>query len=728
MKKESKNMSLASRNSARWRNNPFYRFHKGSKKRRESISEAAKNVDFTPDVATKELNDILWNEDGTLKKEIKAQLLKIAKEFYEFLDIDTKLSDITITGSMANHNWTEYSDIDLHLLIDFSKIDANKDFVRDLMDMKKALWGLRHDIKIKDHDVELYAQGVDDEHHSSGVYSIKNDEWIAKPTKESVKVDTDLVRKKADCIATMIDSLEGVKDDDEKIERVNELKEKISKMRQAGLEDEGEYSPENLAFKVLRNTGYLDTLSDMKVAAMDSMLSLDENDHGLDEEAVSKKQQKFFGIVRALQTGDIKPSKASAAAKKAAKEMDPEDVLDFAETDHDGLPEEVKEDKIPGGKADSKNLTDFDPDELSKGIKHELEHTSSEEVAKEIAMDHLVEDPEYYTHLEKMEKDVKDEKETSHKYEYGCLMVNFDMPTWESKILSKIDEDDLYTEGEDYGLEDEPHVTILFGFHDSEVDIEDIKKEVDENLDGPIKARIKGVSIFENPKYDVLKMDVEGEDLTRLNGIMRDKFPYTNNFPDYHAHMTIAYLKPGTGKKYVTEFSKPIEIESEEMFYSQPNGDQTFWIPNHETFNRQIKFNRNNGPENRLTVMSKEISPERIFYIKDFTQFVCDNIHMENPIHLFLRYGRDEYIHTTASYVPSENTNHINCKGRALVDICRSIAHELTHNRQREIEKFIIGQDVPNIGGEIENEADSVAGMLIKRYTHDNGHEAIYDL
>ena len=126
--------------------------------------------------------------------------------------------------------------------------------------------------------------------------------------------------------------------------------------------------------------------------------------------------------------------------------------------------------------------------------------------------------------------------------------------------------------------------------------------------------------------------------------------------------------------------------------------------------------------------MSNEITPERVNYIKDFIQFVCDNLYMENPIHVFLRNGRDEYIRTTASYVPSENTNHINCKGRSLVDICRSIAHELTHNRQREIEKFVIGQDVPNIGGEIENEADSVAGMLIKRYTHDNGHEDIYDL
>jgi len=664
MKKESKNMSLTSANSAKWRNNPYYKFHKGSKKRRTTIEEAAKNVDFTPDVEAKDLNPILWNEDGTLKPEMRAHLLKIAKEFYEFLDVEAKLKDVTITGSMANHNWTDFSDIDLHLLLDFKDVDKNVNFVRDMMDMKKALWGLRHDIKIKDFDVELYAQDVNQEQHSSGVFSLKNNDWISKPTKENVVVDKESVRKKADTIARMIDALEGVDDDDDKIEASDELREKIRKMRQAGLDKGGEYSVENLAFKVLRNTGYLDTLSDMKITAMDKILSLGESKNGIDEEAVRKKQQKFFGIVRALQKGDIKPSKASKAVKKAADSMSKKDVIDYAETDTKGLPEEMSE----------------------------------------------------------------EEGEDNRRYKFGCLMASFDMPTRESKITSKIDPQDLYTEEPGFGIEEEPHVTILFGLHDDEVEFEDVKQEVDNNLEGSIKAKVTGISLFENEKFDVVKMDIVGEDLVKLNNLMREKFPYTNNFPDYNAHMTIAYVKPGMGKKYISRFKQPVEIKSDEIFYSKPDGDKIHWMPKHETFNRHIQFNKNEGIENQLTVMSKNISSERIFYIKDFIQFVCDNVHMEEPIHVFLRHGRDEYIHTTASYVPSENTNHINCKDRSLVDICRSIAHELTHNRQREILKIVPGKPVMNIGGEIENEADAVAGMLIKRYTHDNGHEAIYDL
>ena len=487
MKQEGKNMSLASAKSARWRNNPNYKFHKG---RSKTIAEAAKNVDFTPDVTQKDLNPLLWNEDGTLKPEMRSHLLKIAKEFKEFLDTDSKLKDVTITGSMANHNWTDFSDIDLHLIMDFSDIDANKDFVRDFMDMKKALWGLKHDIKIDDFDVELYAQDQDDEHHSSGVFSLKNNDWIEKPSKTEVKVDTDLVRKKADYVATLIDGIEGIKDDDDKVEAIDEMKEKIRKMRQSGLDKDGEYSAENLAFKVLRNTGYLDKLSDIKTDAMDSILSLKEHEHNIDEEAVSKKQQQFFGIVRALQTGEMKPSQASKSAKEAAKNMSKKDVLDFAETDHEGLPNKVSE------------------------------------------------------------------SEEKPMYEHGCLMTNFNMPTWKSKILSKIDPEDLYTgdNEERYGLEDEPHVTVLYGVHDNEIDFEKFKKSVDDKMNEPIRAKVKGVSLFENENYDVVKLEIESDQLNEMNSMIRENFPYTNNFPDYNPHMTIAYVKPGMGKKYVSNF------------------------------------------------------------------------------------------------------------------------------------------------------------------------------
>ena len=67
-------------------------------------------------------------------------------------------------------------------------------------------------------------------------------------------------------------------------------------------------------------------------------------------------------------------------------------------------PNDEFEDQLKGGKADKKNPSDFDQKELKMGIEVELEHVNSREKAKEIAMDHLEEIPDYYTRLKKMEK------------------------------------------------------------------------------------------------------------------------------------------------------------------------------------------------------------------------------------------------------------------------------------------------------------------------------------
>jgi hypothetical protein len=121
------------------------------------------------------------------------------------------------------------------------------------------------------------------------------------------------------------------------------------------------------------------------------------------------------------------------------------------------------------------------------------------------------------------------------------------------------------------------------------------------------------------------------------------------------------------------------------------------------------------------------MNEEKIEIIKDFISFVRDKIKIQDPVTVALRNTRDRYISTTASYLPSENINFVRCGGRALVDILRSIAHELVHNRQRELNLFKIGEDVPNIGYKIEDQANSIAGVLIKDFTHNHGYDRVYD-
>jgi len=218
----------------------------------------------------KKLSQIIWESDK-LRPEIRDRLLKIAAEFYFFLRIPTPIEDILLTGSMANYNYSKMSDIDLHLLIDFSKVDKNQKIVKDLLDAKRALWNDRHDITIKAHDVEVYAQDKDETHFSTGTYSVIRNEWIRKPKQKKVEIDFDAIIKKSKNLMSEIDK---VLKSPNRLAKIDRLKEKIKKMRQCGLEEGGEYSVENLTFKILRREGYLEKLYDTARADVDAQLSL----------------------------------------------------------------------------------------------------------------------------------------------------------------------------------------------------------------------------------------------------------------------------------------------------------------------------------------------------------------------------------------------------------------------------------------------------------------------
>lgn len=165
------------------------------------------------------------------------------------------------------------------------------------------------------------------------------------------------------------------------------------------------------------------------------------------------------------------------------------------------------------------------------------------------------------------------EKTMNRKFDYGCVMLYFNFPDMYN-IHNKINSDDLYTEEEDdsYGLEDEPHVTLLYGLHD-EVETEDVVNILEQyEFD---ELNIHNPSIFKNDEYDVLKYDVIGENLHEINEQLR-KFPHTNQYNEYHPHMTVAYLKKGKGKKYADMLKKYEDFWVTPIYavYSRTNGDK----------------------------------------------------------------------------------------------------------------------------------------------------------
>jgi predicted nucleotidyltransferase len=217
-----------------------------------------------------------WKKSG-LSPVVSRKLLQIAEDVIESLKLDIEEEDIIITGSIASYNWHDLSDIDLHIMLDFEKIGEDIDIVKKMLDNIRINWNKKHNILIDDKEVELYFQDYTEPHESNGIYSLKMDKWLAAPVKLNPELDLQTTEKKAEAIAKQIEHLFGLYRDGEyreAFEYAGKVKNKIAKMRKSGLADEGIYSPENLAFKMLRNSGYLEKLSALKIESYDRMMSV----------------------------------------------------------------------------------------------------------------------------------------------------------------------------------------------------------------------------------------------------------------------------------------------------------------------------------------------------------------------------------------------------------------------------------------------------------------------
>jgi predicted GNAT family acetyltransferase len=169
------------------------------------------------------------------------------------------------------------------------------------------------------------------------------------------------------------------------------------------------------------------------------------------------------------------------------------------------------------------------------------------------------------------QEDPKDEedKDEEEKPKYGCVMMDADIKNWVEFHLSGIEEDDIYLKPYDdsYGLEEQPHVTIVYGIHEEEVDPQRMADLIEHYMK-PVTVTIKEIDFFPGKEYDVVKYNVP---LTgQLQGY-RDTFiqiPNTQTFPEFQPHMTIAYVKPGEGEKYKRELREPFQVTFTKGVYS----------------------------------------------------------------------------------------------------------------------------------------------------------------
>ena len=238
-----------------------------------TFDDLIKTFNVQPD-----LNRQFWTSENKLNPTIRKALLRIAKEFYDSIELENKpkIKDIVFTGSLANYNYSDYSDVDLHLLFDFGK---DKELLSQFFLLAKSKWNDKHDITIKGYDVEVYAEDEKSPHVSTGLYSVMKDTWLKEPKKETPVFDELDVKTKVNYFVGMVKQLfqqyqegklEGL---DTKIEK---LRDKLSKFRQSGLQLGGEFSTENIAFKLLRRAGYMDKLAKLQDVVVDKQLSVAE--------------------------------------------------------------------------------------------------------------------------------------------------------------------------------------------------------------------------------------------------------------------------------------------------------------------------------------------------------------------------------------------------------------------------------------------------------------------
>jgi len=231
------------------------------------------------------LNPDVWDNyddvsKSKLKEKIRTALLEISDEFVNFLKVDVFIDDIILTGSLSNYNWSKFSDFDVHLVVDMSQYDEEElELYKELFDIKKVLFNQKHDIKILNYDVELYVQDAKEPHHSSGVYSILFDKWLTEPKKMKKDLNLSIVKEKAKNFEILIDDLIETIDDytlDDAKKVIKKIKDKIKNYRKTGLDKGGELSYENLVFKYLRRSGYIDKLFDLEKDYINKELSIEK--------------------------------------------------------------------------------------------------------------------------------------------------------------------------------------------------------------------------------------------------------------------------------------------------------------------------------------------------------------------------------------------------------------------------------------------------------------------
>lgn len=226
------------------------------------------------------LNPSIWAKDNHLRPEVKDKLEEIVNEFLielEENEIPIHILDVHLVGSNASYNYTDKSDLDVHIIANLEDVTCDPYVLNLLYGYFKSYFNDKYDISIHDVDVELYIEDVNTSLISNGIYSLFDDEWVKFPEKievPDVDISKDIIPYK-----NMYDSAMNSKDGMEAIMLVNDL----YLLRRNSLSTDGEYGIGNLIFKEFRNNGWLDKLKDLSNEYKSETLTLEQLNESLND-------------------------------------------------------------------------------------------------------------------------------------------------------------------------------------------------------------------------------------------------------------------------------------------------------------------------------------------------------------------------------------------------------------------------------------------------------------
>lgn len=210
-----------------------------------------------------ELNPKLWTSEAELHSDVEEKLFGIVDLFTKNLSIPIDVIDAHIVGSNASYNYSQFSDVDLHIIANFEAIDVDKAILQSAYNLEKASFNKNYDITIHGINVELYVEDVCSATVSNGIYSLFLHKWLKFPKKLTDIPEVDVSKE----VSVWKDKIGSALSNDSN--EAQKLLNTIYLVRKNSLETDGEYGHGNILFKEIRNLGLLDKLKE-KVKEIDS--------------------------------------------------------------------------------------------------------------------------------------------------------------------------------------------------------------------------------------------------------------------------------------------------------------------------------------------------------------------------------------------------------------------------------------------------------------------------